>query len=163
ASYVRSRSDHAIAAEHSILRQAYDQAGRDGLIAAMARRIADERLEGGLYLLADRSFAAVAGNLMVWPAALKGAEGWGNFEAPEWKPDAVDRPMLRAAFETLPDGYHLLVGKDIDDLDEFVEAIELALALSVLFTFLLGVLASVFVTRRTVGRIEAINTTSRAI
>src|SRR5262249_38765143 len=34
---------------------------------------------------------------------------------------------------------------------------------SVLFTFLLGVLASVFVTRRTVGRIEAINTTSQAI
>src|SRR5579871_4854565 len=33
ASYVRSRSDRAIAAEHVILRQAYDRAGRDGLIA----------------------------------------------------------------------------------------------------------------------------------
>jgi signal transduction histidine kinase len=163
ASYVRSRSDQAIATERTILRQAYDSAGPDELIKVMARRIADERLEGGLYLLTDRNLARVAGNLTTWPAPLKGAQGWGNFDAPEWKPDATDRPLLRAAFETLPDGYHLLVGKDIDDLDEFVEQIETALGLSVLFTFLLAVVASVFVTRRTVGRIEAINATSRAI
>src|SRR5215467_12052284 len=163
ASYIRSRSDEAIASEQSILRQAYDQAGRDGLLAAMARRIADGRLEGGVYLLADGSFGPIVGNLTVWPAALKGAEGWGNFDAPEWKPDAAGRPLLRAVFETLPDGYHLLVGKGIDDLDGFVGDIKVALALGVLFTFLLGVVASVFVTRRTVGRIEAINATSRAI
>ena len=163
ASYVRSRSDQAITAELGILRQAYDGAGRDGLIRVMARRIVDERFEGGLYLLADRSFAPVGGNLTVWPAALKGTEGWGDFDAPEWKPDSAGRPLLRAAFETLPDGSHLLVGKDIDDLDEFAEHIETALTLSVVFTFMLGGVASVFVTRRTVGRIEAINATSRAI
>ena len=163
ASYVRSRSDRAITAEHVILRQAYDLAGRDGLIAAIERRLADERLEDGLYLLADPSLAPIAGNLKVWPSALKGSEGWVNFNAREWKPDAADRPLLRAVFETLPDEYHLLVGKSIDDLDEFTEKIEVALALSILFTFILGGLASVFVTQRTVGRIEAINATSRAI
>ncbi len=163
ASYVRSRSDQAIAAEQAVLRQAYDHAGRAGLIAAMTRRIADARLDGGIYLLADESLMPVAGNLRVWPAALKGTEGWSNFDAPEWKPDVADRPLLRATFETLPDGFHLLVGKDIDDLDEFAEQIETALALSVLFTFVLAGFSSVFVTRRTVGRIEAINATSHAI
>jgi signal transduction histidine kinase len=163
ASYVRSRSDRAIAAEHVILRQAYDRAGRDGLVAVITQRIAEERFEGGLYLLADTSFAPVAGNLKVWPTALKGAAGRGNFDAPEWKPDAADRPLLRASFETLADGYHLLVGRDIDDLDEFAEAIEIALSLCILLTFVLGVLTSVFVTRRTIRRIEAINATSRAI
>ena len=163
ASYVRGRSDHAIAAEHVILRHAYDRAGRDGLIATIRQRIADERFEGGFYLLADASLAPIAGNLKAWPSVLKGSDGWGDFNAPEWKPDAADRPLLRAAFETLPDGYHLLVGKDIDDLDEFAGKIEIALALSALFTFVLGAVTSVFVTRRTVGRIEAINATSRAI
>jgi len=163
ASYVRGRSDRAIAAEHVILRQAYDRAGRDGLIATIGQRVADERFEGGLYLLADPSLAPVAGNLKVWPSVLKGSEGWGNFNVPEWKPDAADRPLLRATFETLPDGYHLLVGKDIDDLGEFAKKIEIALGLSILFTFVLGAVASVFVTRRTMGRIEAINATSRAI
>jgi signal transduction histidine kinase len=163
ASYVRGRSDRAIAAEHVILRQAYDRAGRDGLVATIGQRIAGGRLDGGLYLLADASFAPVAGNLKVWPRVLKGPAGWGNFDAPEWKPDAADRPLLRASFETLPDGSLLLVGKDIDDLDEFAEVIEIALSLSILLTFVLGVFTSVFVTRRTIRRIEAINTTSRVI
>jgi signal transduction histidine kinase len=161
--YVRSRSDHAIAAEQTAVRNAYDHGGRDGLAAAITRRIAEERLEGGLYLLTDPAFGRVAGNLTAWPAALSGTQGWGNFDAPEWKPSAAGRPLLRAAFETLPDGSHLLIGKDIDDLDGFAGQIETALTLSVLFTFMLAGFSSIFVTKRTVARIEAINATSRAI
>jgi signal transduction histidine kinase len=163
ASYVRGRSDHAITAERVILQGAYERSGLDGIISTIAQRMAEERFEGGLYLLADPSFTAVAGNLEVWPSALKGSKGWGNFKAPEWKPDAVDRPLLRATFDTLPDGYQLLVGRDIDDLDEFAMKIRTALLGGVSLIFVLAGLASVSVTRRTVGRIEAINATSRAI
>jgi signal transduction histidine kinase len=163
ASYVRSRSDRAIAAEHVVLRRAYDRSGRDGLIATIRQRIVDGRFEGGLYLLADASFIPVAGNLKSWPTALKGFDGWSNFDSPEWKADAAGRRLLRASFETLPDGYHLLVGKDIDDLDEFAEKMEIALGMSIVFTFVLGLFTSIFVTRRTIRRIEAINATSRAI
>src|SRR5713101_1188519 len=60
ASYVRSRSDHAITTELAILQKAYASAGRGGLIATIAQRIADERFEGGVYLLADPSFARLA-------------------------------------------------------------------------------------------------------
>jgi methyl-accepting chemotaxis protein len=164
ASYVLSRSDHAIAAEHAILHKAYEVAGRSGLMAAIAQRIADQRFEAGLYLLADSSFTPVAGNLKVWPPDLKGITGWDNFTASTWKPDAADRPLLRATFEVLPDGYHLLVGRDIGDLDEFARKINTALAaLVVALMFVLAGVASISVTRRTVGRIEAINATSRAI
>jgi signal transduction histidine kinase len=79
------------------------------------------------------------------------------------KPDAADRPLLRATFETLPDGYHLLVGRDISDLDEFARKINTALALVLSLIFVLAGVASISVTRRTVGRIEAINATTRAI
>jgi signal transduction histidine kinase len=163
ASYVRSRSDHAIAAEHVVLQKAYDSGGRGGLISTIEQRLAEERFEGALYLLADPSLTPVAGNLKVWPSALKGSDGWDTFRAPGWKPDAADRPLLRATFETLPDGYHLLVGKDIDDLDEFAKKIKAALLGGIALIFVLAGVASVSVTRRTVGRIEAINATSRAI
>jgi signal transduction histidine kinase len=161
ASYVRSRSDHAITAEYAVLQRAYDSGGRVGLAAAIEQRFADGHLEGGTYLLADPSFTPVAGTLTVWPSALKGSSGWGNFSVPE--PDAAGRPLLRARFDTLPDGYHLLVGKEIDDLDEFAKKIELALLWGVALIFVLAAMASISVTRRTVGRIEAINATSRAI
>jgi signal transduction histidine kinase len=162
-SYMRDRSDLAIAAEQAVLRRAYDQSGRDGLIATIGRRVADERFGDWLYLLTDPSFAPIAGNLKAWPLMPKGSERLSDFTVPEWKPDAAERPLLRTAFEILPDGYHLLVGKNVDDLDAFAEKIEIALGLGVAFIFVLGGVASVFVTRRTVGRIEAINATSRAI
>src|SRR3974377_874281 len=62
-SYVLSRSDHAIAAAHATLRNAYEAGGRSGLIAAIEQRITDERFQRGLYLLADPSLKPVAGNL----------------------------------------------------------------------------------------------------
>ena len=163
ATYVYSRSDRSITLERTLLQHAFDGGGRDALAAAIARRIAERRLDGGLYLLADPSLAPVAGNLAAWPAAFAGAAGWGTFETPDPGPDAAGRPLARATWQTLPDGSRLLVGKDIDDLDEFARHIITALALSVLFTFVLAGFSSVFVTRRTLGRIEAINATSRAI
>ena len=163
ASYLRSRSDHVTMMELAVLQKAYTNGGRSGVIVAIAQRAADERFEGRVYLLADPSFAPLAGNLEVWPSALNGSSGWDNFTAREWKPDAVDRPLLRATFVTLPDGSHLLVGKDIDDLDGLVGKIKAALALGILLIFVLAGVASVSVTRRTVGRIEAVNATSRAI
>ena len=163
ASYLRSRSDQALTAELAILQGVRARAGSGGLITAIAQRIAGERFEGSVYLLADASFAPLAGNLEAWPPALKGAGGWGNFSAREWKPDAASRPLLRAKFETLPDGSHLLVGKDIQDLDEFAARIRTALVLALVLIFVLAAVAGLTVTRRTVGRIETINTTSRAI
>jgi len=68
ASYVLSRSDQAIAAEHAVLDKAYRVAGRSRLVAAIERSIADERFEGGIYLLADPSLTPVAGNQPVFVA-----------------------------------------------------------------------------------------------
>jgi signal transduction histidine kinase len=161
--YLHSRSDRVIAAEQMFLRKVYDSVGRDGLIAAIEDRISDARFESGVYLLADPSFAPLAGNLKVWPSTLKGSKGWDNLHTPEWKPQAADHPLLRVTFDTLPDGLHLLVGKEIGDLDAFAKKIKAALLWVLALLFVLAGVASVSVTRRTVGRIEAINTTSRDI
>jgi signal transduction histidine kinase len=161
--YVQGRLDSAIAAEHTILRKIFEGAGRSGLIGAVEDRIADAGSEGGVYVLADPSFIPVAGNLKFWPSTLTGSTGWENFTAREWKPDAPNRPTLRAIFDTLPNGDHLLVGKEIDDLDEFTKKIKTAFLWGIALIFALAGVASMSVTRRTVGRIEAINATSQAI
>src|SRR5215831_8964876 len=76
ASYVGSRSDRAIAAEQIVLKEAYERAGRDGLTATISQRIADRRLENGVYLLVDASLVPLGGNLTAWPPGLEGAQGW---------------------------------------------------------------------------------------
>src|SRR5262249_58643927 len=63
ASYVLSRSDAALAADHAALRAAYDRAGRSGVADAIARRTADRHHGCIVYLFADAAHAPLAANL----------------------------------------------------------------------------------------------------
>ena len=162
-SYVRSRSDRAIMAEYSSLQAAYELAGRDGLIPMIRQRIADKSFSDSVYLLVDPSLTPLAGNLKAWPSAVTASKGWAEFRTGELSPDAAHRPLLRAMLDTFRGGDRLLVGRDISELDSFTHQIEAAVILAVALLLVLAAVASVLVTRRTVGRIEQINATSRAI
>ena len=161
--YVRSRSDRAIMTEYSSLQTAYARSGRDGLVALIEQRITDKSFAGNVYLLADSSLAPLAGNLRGWPSTITAATGWAEFRAPAPLRDAADRSLLRAMLETFTNGDRLLVGRDIGDLDSFADQMKGAVISGVALIFVLAAVASILVTRRTVGRIEAINATSRAI
>ena len=162
-SYVRSRSDRAIMTEHASLQDAYARSGRDGLIGLIQRRIADKGLADNVYVLADAASAVLAGNLGGWPSTVTAARGWTEFRAGEPLPGATNRPLLRAMLDTFPGGDRLLVGRDISELDSFTDQIKTAVISGVALIFVLAGVASILVTRRTVGRIESINAASRAI
>ena len=157
--YVHRRYDRAISADRALLVRAYGKAGRDSVANLIDQRVAGRGFDAGIYLLLDRSSAMLAGNLPRWPPALAGAGGWADFEAP----GAADHSLLRATYETLPDGSRLLVGRSLDDLDQFVKIMKKAVVCAAILTLALAAVAAVGVTRRTVGRIEAINTTTREI
>jgi signal transduction histidine kinase len=161
--YVRGRSDREIMNEYLSLQGAYGQSGREGLAALIQQRIGDRSFAGNVYLLVDPSLAPLAGNLKAWPSTAAAARGWTEFRAEEQPPDATGRPLLRAMLETFPNGERLLAGSDISDLDRFTDRIKIAVILGIALIFVLAGVASILVTRRTVGRIESINATSRAI
>jgi len=162
-SYVRGRSDRAIMTEAASLRDAWGQSGRARLVDLIRQRAADPAFAGHVYVLADPSLTVLAGNLAQWPEAALAPSGWAEFLAAKVSNDATDRPLVRATLETLPDGDRLLVGRDISDLDSFAAQIRTAVIAVVALTFVMAAVASILVTRRTVGRIEAINATSAAI
>ena len=162
-SYVRSRSDRAIVTEYLSLKSAYERSGRDGLIALIQERIADSSFADNVYILADPSLVTLAGNLKIWPSTATAAEGWIEFRAPEPLPNATTRPLLRTMLGTFPSRDLLLVGRDISELDGFADQIKTAVISGIVLIFVLAGVASILVTRRTVGRIESINATSRAI
>jgi signal transduction histidine kinase len=161
ASYVLTRSDRSIEAELANLHEVYASAGRDGLARAIEKKITEESAGEDVYLLADPAFARIAGSLNTWPESLN-REGWANIEASDGDAGLIGR-LLRVRFETLPDGSHLLTGKNVDELGRFTNRIYWALALAISLILGLAVLAGMIVTRRTVGRIESVNSTSRAI
>jgi signal transduction histidine kinase len=161
-SYVLTRSDRSIEAERMSLHEVYASAGRERLAHTIEEKLAQASAGEDVYLLADPSFARIAGNLKTWPQGLKNSEGWANIEASDGDAALIGR-LLRVRFETLPDGSHLLIGKNVDELGRFTNRIYWALALAISLILGLAVLASMIVTRRTVGRIESVNSTSRAI
>jgi signal transduction histidine kinase len=162
-SYVRSRSDRAIMTEYWSLQDAYERKGRDGLIALIQQRTADSGFADSVYLLVAPSSAVLAGNLKAWPQTVTAARGWTEFRAPEPLSSTASRPLLRAMLETFPSGDRLLVGRDISDIDSFTDQIKMAVISGIALIFVVAGVASILVTRRTVGRIESINATSRAI
>jgi signal transduction histidine kinase len=160
-SYVRGRSDRAIMTECSDLLSAYERAGREGLAALIKQRIADVNPTDSVYLLVDPSLAPLAGNLREWPSTIATA-GWAEFRTPATS-GGTGQPLIRAMVERIPNGDRLLVGRDIGDLDGFARRIKEAVFVCVALIFVLAGVASILITRRTVGRIESINATSRAI
>ena len=162
-SYVRSRSDRAVMSEYLSLQDAYARSGRDGLVALIQQRIADKSFADNVYLLVDPSFVPLGGNLKAWPSTVTAERGWTEFRVGDALPNATGRPLLRAMLETFPRGDHLLVGRDISELDSFSDQIRTAVISGVALIFVIAGVASILVTRRTVGRIEQINATSRAI
>ena len=102
ASYVLNRSDRAIDTDRGVLIAAYEHGGRDELVATIGRLAPDRRIQNRLYLLADASFAAIAGNLKSWPAAFSGSSGRGDFSAADANPAAADQSLLRAAYRHSP-------------------------------------------------------------
>lgn len=163
AAYIHHRSDAAIQSDHAVLVEVFDKAGQDGLLRLIGQRTVEHPVSGGIYLLADRSFGVIAGNLTGWPSGLGSARGWAEFQAPEARAVSRRVPLIRAIYGTLPDGSHLLVGRRVDDLEQFVRVIRIALTGSAAMTLVLAATAGFFVTRRTVGRIHEINATTAAI
>lgn len=160
-SYVRDRSDRAIITEQASLDDAYARSGRDGLTALIAQRIANKSLSDQVYLLVGPGSVVFAGNLTQWPPDTVG-DGWTEFRTslPQLPSGTA---LVRAVTKTLAGGDRLLVGRDISDLDGFMAQIRAAGIAVVVLIIGLAAAASIGVTRRTVGRIESINATSRAI
>ncbi len=161
-SFLRAWSDRTIVAEYAVVRRVYDREGPDAAIAALKRRAADPGSDREAFLLTDALSNPIAGNLNAWPELIGGEAGFGDFTTSA-KNGRGPPLRIRARYETLPNGDRLLVGGEVDDLRQFVRTIQTGFAGAIILMFALAAAASIAVSRRTVGRIEAINATTREI
>jgi signal transduction histidine kinase len=161
--YVGAEADRTIATEHASLRKTWAASGRGGLIELIERRRVDPFFADWAYLFADPSRRPLAGNLAQWPAALRGDAGWADLEQLAGAPRGFAGSPLRAIYKTLPDGFHLLVGRKADALGHLRKMIAIAVGSAAGLFLLLAAAAGISTARRSVSRIETINATSRRI
>jgi signal transduction histidine kinase len=153
-----------IQAEIAGLAEQYRAEKLEGLRQVIGRRSAAQPHRASVYLLVDPAGRLVAGNLDGWPQIAPDPGGWLTF-AIEVTPDGetVERRRVRAATFRLPGGYRLLVGREVEESLQLQAAIRRALGWGLALTLLLGLAGGFVMSRGMLGRVDAINRTTRRI
>ena len=163
--YLDEQINKSIESETDELRTQYQESGLESLREIVAQRgeVFDD--EERVYLLAAPDYAMLAGNLSVWPVALRQRSGWldlkfseGGEEDEDWHEGAA-----RALAVTLPGGYRLLVGRNLHEREDLREHTLQALTVMIGLSLLLALTSGLVVSHAILRRIETISRTGRSI
>lgn len=159
ASYLDREIDAVIIADGQALADRLRDFGLPGAIETINERVAHAGDERAIYLLADPALGRVAGNLQAWPLEVRSMPGWYDIN--------LERDgklhVTRALFVRLPGGFHLLVGRDIQDRVEIRALIVDSLAWASLCALILAIGGGLLMRTAVLNRVETINRTASAI
>lgn len=149
--------DQAIIADMGSLTDLYARSNLPTLADAILKRTQPDRVGDGVYLLADANLQPLAGNISGWPVQAQVEGPWFRFPI-ERALFGDPEPHLAVALHTeLPQGFHLLVGKDTRAQERFQDAILEVFLWAMFITLVLGIGGGVFMSRNMLRRIGTIN------
>lgn len=99
----------------------YDRQGLEALAVALERRAAEPSRRLAYHVLLDPGGRAMTANLPSWPRAR--GEEWIRIEADVPEEGDEDEHEALVNDRVLTDGSRMLIGRDIDDLDEVLETV----------------------------------------
>ena len=150
-----------LAAEGEAFASLYRRGGAEALVPRLERRAGDPSPRLAYHALLRPDGSAVASNLPSWPHAHTAR--WIRIEADIAREGDEDEYEALALDLPLGDGARLLIGRDIEDLDELEEGVRETL-IWLLPTLLLLTLAGGALMSRAIGRrIEAVAGTARRV
>ncbi|MGH8551312.1 MAG: sensor histidine kinase [Methylococcales bacterium] len=162
-SYMAQQTDSTIESEINGLKESYRHDGIPGLTQLIANRASPESVGSIILLLVDPKLNVVAGNLGRWPNVPGTPDGWLNFKLEEKQPSDDTPRWARARRFRLAEGFFLLVGRDLYDLEMSRKAIAGTLTWALVIAAVMALAGGLAMTRRLLRRIEMINQTSNEI
>ncbi|HLY44883.1 MAG TPA: HAMP domain-containing sensor histidine kinase [Stellaceae bacterium] len=163
ADFVERQTEATLDAEVTGLAEQYAQRGLSGLIQIIAARSAGDRGDGMLYLVTNRDGRPLAGNISGWPVGVPVRPGSLSFQVEERvKGREVTHPARGVLF-AIPDGYRLLVARDLDDAAAFRDRIKTTLLWSGLVALGVGLLGGAIMSRNMLRRVEQVNRTAERV
>jgi signal transduction histidine kinase len=148
-------------AEIDGLADQYRQGGIRRLVFAIEAR--SRRPGSSLYLLTTAAGEGVAGNVGSLATGVLDRPGW--IETVYRRIDEQDPSEHHALVrvDQLPGGFHLLVGRDLDERERLFDVVVAAGRWSLALVVVLGLAGGFFVARRVLRRIDAMTETTRTI
>lgn len=150
-----------IDAETRGLAEQYRSGGIARLVAVVEQRSAAPG--SGIYLLSDGRGRPLAGNLYALPEGIAGNPGWHEFVFQRFDSGVASQRLALARTFQLADGFHLLVGRDIEERRRFERVIASALLWGLGLTVALGIGGGLLASRRMLARLDAMAATSQRI
>jgi len=161
--FMMRQTDDLIESEIWTLADQYDERGLGALSLQISSRQRNEVSRSTIYLLVDRDFHYLAGNMREWPPSIV-PQGY-----PEWRTITVttegDSKKLtaRVRIVTLPGRIHLLVGRELSDLLRARAVMAQGMAAGLFAMVIMGLIFAGIITRKFLGRLERVNQTSKQI
>jgi signal transduction histidine kinase len=143
------------------LSEQYGQGGLRRLVTVVDVR--SRRPGSSLYLVTTPSGEGLAGNVGSLEPGVLDRPGWleTNYHRLESPEGADHRALVRVV--QLPGGFHLLVGRDLDERERLFGIIVNAGQWSLALVIVLGLVGGFFVSRRVLSRIDAMTGTAQTI
>lgn len=163
ADFVERQTQATLDAEIAGLAEQYAQRGLSGLVQIVAARSAGDRGDGVLYLVTNAEGHPLAGNITGWPEGTPVAPGAVAFNVKVKVKGEMQMRPAQGALIVIPDGYRLLVARDISDATLFRERIKLTLLWSGLFALVVGLIGGAVMGRNLLRRVEEVNRTAERV
>jgi signal transduction histidine kinase len=163
ADFVERQTETTLDAEISGLAEQYAQRGLSGLVQIVAARSAGDRGDGMLYLVATAEGRPLAGNISGWPAGASASAGSLSFQIEVPGKRGEESHPARAKLFVIPDGYRLLVGRDIGDAAAFRDRVKTTLIWSGLLALAIGLVGGTVMSRNMLRRVEEVNRTAERV
>ena len=149
-----------IGAQITGLAEQYSQGGIRQLVGAVVRRT--QAPGASLYLVTTPAGETIAGNVAVLPAGVLNHPG--AVETRYRRPGEPQQSHLALArIFRLPGGFHLLVGRDLEDRETLRRVIGRALFTSLFWLVAIGTIGGIFVALRVLRRVDAMSDAARTI
>jgi signal transduction histidine kinase len=159
AAYLDREIDAVILAETQAIADRFRDLGLLGAIEIVAERVDASRDENAIYLLADPALVPIAGNMSAWPLKVGAKPGW-------YQTDMAHKGRLRATRLLridLPSGFHLLVGRDVQNRLAVRALVVQGLGWASGAALVLALGGGFLVRRALLRRVESINQTAAGI
>ena len=159
AAYMTRRIDSLIVGESAVIAS---EPGPERLSLVDSRLKGDPRRikAAGLFAPDGRR---IAGNVETLPRGLTIGAAPGDTTVERLGPSGPERERVRAVARRTPDGEVLVIGRNIDELDEIAAIVERALALGIIPALILSIVAGAGLSLRAQRRIEQVTETTRRI
>ena len=163
ADFIERQTEATLTAEVTGLAEQYAQRGLSGLVQIVAARSAGDRGDGMLYLVTNPRGRPLAGNITAWPTGVPARPGPLSFQLDMRVNGYVERHPARGILFAIPDGYRLLVGRDISDAEAYRDRIKTTLLWSGLVALAIGLLGGTVMSRNMLRRVEQVNRTAERV